>query len=479
MFSFSGFVRISLALALGIFVFAPNAARLNAQAPGQAGPAGAGPGGAGPGGQGGRGQAGGGGVPVDLEGKTAAEAFKNIKVLKDIPANELAPTMVFITASLGVRCDHCHVPMHFDQDDKKEKDKARDMMKMMFAINTESFKGERVVTCNTCHNGATPPSGIPLLPGQAPAGMQLLAAPAPPQGGGGGRGQGQGAGAGPGQGGQPGGAPAGGAPGGGPQGGGRGQGAAAGPPPFVGPPPADILSKYAQALGGDAAIQKVKSRSQTGIVDMVMQGPPGAPPQPPPAIEAYWTSSGKAFQVVHGGRGDTSQGYDGKNGWATGGQGSVAAQPAGAMAAFREWAELFPALHFTAQYSKIEVNGIEKIAGHDAYRVVGKRDGGFDRLYFDTDTGLLLRAWTTFDTALGEIPQQTDYSDYRDVNGVKIPYVVHVVSSEGGDRTYRWDQIQVNGTVDESRSNRPAAKPMGPPAGGQPGAAAPGAPPRP
>ena len=93
-----------------------------------------------------------------------------------------------------------------------------------------------------------------------------------------------------------------------------------------------------------------------------------------------------------------------------GGQGSVAAQPAGAMVAFREWAELFPALHFTAQYSKIDVNGIEKIGDHDAYRVIGKREGGFDRLYFDTDSGLLLRAWTTFNTALGEIPQQTDYS---------------------------------------------------------------------
>ena len=197
--------------------------------------------------------------------------------------------MVFITASLGVRCEHCHVPMHFDQDDKKEKDKARDMMKMMFAINTESFKGERVVTCNTCHNGATPPSGIPLLPGQAPAGMQLLAAPSSSRR----RWSRSGQGGGPG-----------GVPGGGPQGGGgRGPGAAAGPSPFVGPAPAEILSKYILALGGDAAIQKVKSRSQTGIVDMVMQGPPGAPPQPPPAIEAYWTASGKAFQVVHASEG--------------------------------------------------------------------------------------------------------------------------------------------------------------------------------
>jgi len=479
-FSMGRSAAIVAVLALSIFLLATNATQVNTQGPGQGGPAGAGPGGAGPGGPGaggpgGRGQGGGGAAPppANLEGKTAAEAYQNIKVLKDIPANELVPSMVFITASLGVRCDHCHVPMHFDADDKKEKDKARDMMKMMTAINTENFKGERVVTCNTCHNGATPPSGIPLLPGQAPAGMQLLAAPAGAPGGGRGPGQGAGPGQVPGQGGQ-----AGGAPGGGGQGGGRGPGAAAGPPPFVGPAPAEILAKYTQALGGADAIKKVNSRVQTGIVDMVMQGPPGTPPQPPPAIEAYWTASGKAFQVVHTQRGDNAQGYDGKNGWASGGFGGASAEPAGDMFAFREWAELFPALHFTDRYSKITVEGIDKIGDHSAYRIVGKREGGVDRLYFDTDSGLLLRAWTTFDTALGEIPQQTDYDDYRDVSGVKIPYSVHVVSSEGGTRTYKWDQIQVNGTVDETRSNRPAARPAGPPPGGQPGMPSAGAPPR-
>jgi hypothetical protein len=202
---------------------------------------------------------------------------------------------------------------------------------------------------------------------------------------------------------------------------------------------------------------------------MAMQGPPGAPPQPPPAIEAYWTASGKAFQVVHTQRGDNAQGYDGKIGWSSGGFGGASAEPAGDMVAFREWAELFPALHLTDQYSKITVEGMDKIGDRNAYRVVGERKGGVDRLYFDTDSGLLLRVWTTFDTALGEIPQQTDYNDYRDVSGVKIPYAVHVVSAEGGTRTYKWDQIQVNGSVDETRASRPAAKPAGPPPGGQPG----------
>ncbi len=127
-----------------------------------------------------------------------------------------------------------------------------------------------------------------------------------------------------------------------------------------------------------------------------------------------------------------------------------------------------------ANTPKLPLKGSTRSAITALNRVVGERKDGVDRLYFDTDSGLLLRAWTTFDTALGETPQQTDYEDYRDVGGVKIPYSVHVVSAEGGTRTYKWDQIQVNGTVDESKSNRPAPKPAGPP----PAAPAGGGPPR-
>src|SRR6476646_6371962 len=92
-------------------------------------------------------------------GETAGEYFKNVKVLKDIPAEQLRPTMEFIAASLGVRCDHCHVlgPQGgFDKDEKKEKDTARDMMRMVNDINTRAFEGRQRVGCATCHHGRTP-----------------------------------------------------------------------------------------------------------------------------------------------------------------------------------------------------------------------------------------------------------------------------------------------------------------------------------
>ena len=99
-------------------------------------------------------------------GETAVEYFKNIKVLKDLPAEQFRPTMEFIAASLGVRCDHCHVigPQGgFDKDEKKPKETARQMMQMVSEINTRAFEGRQRVGCATCHHGRTPPERTPPL----------------------------------------------------------------------------------------------------------------------------------------------------------------------------------------------------------------------------------------------------------------------------------------------------------------------------
>jgi hypothetical protein len=73
--------------------------------------------------------------------KKAEEQFKNIQALKGIPADQLIPAMQFITTSLGVECEFCHVEGAFEKDDKKPKQTARKMMEMMFAINKDNFDG--------------------------------------------------------------------------------------------------------------------------------------------------------------------------------------------------------------------------------------------------------------------------------------------------------------------------------------------------
>src|SRR5437764_8499910 len=108
--------------------------------------------------------------PAKASTKKAEEQFKNIQVLKGIPADQLIPTMQFISASLGVECEFCHEPKAFDKDDKKPKQTARKMMEMMFAINKDNFEGHREVTCYSCHRGNAHPQAIPAVATeQAPA----------------------------------------------------------------------------------------------------------------------------------------------------------------------------------------------------------------------------------------------------------------------------------------------------------------------
>ena len=96
--------------------------------------------------------------------KPAEEAYKNIQVFKGMPAPQLMDVMKSFTASLGVKCDFCHVMGAFEKDDKEEKQTARKMILMARGINKDNFGGERRVTCWTCHRGASEPESKPPQP---------------------------------------------------------------------------------------------------------------------------------------------------------------------------------------------------------------------------------------------------------------------------------------------------------------------------
>ena len=105
--------------------------------------------------------------------QTVEQTRKNTQVLKGLPESQLFPLMNFMSASLGVRCDYCHVNEGGDKwvwesDAKPEKVTARRMMLMQIEIN----RGNRdilgtsgtAVTCFTCHRGQTRPANSPTLP---------------------------------------------------------------------------------------------------------------------------------------------------------------------------------------------------------------------------------------------------------------------------------------------------------------------------
>jgi Photosynthetic reaction centre cytochrome C subunit len=100
------------------------------------------------------------------EQKPAEEVFKNIQLLKGVPAGRLLAIMqIGYSKSLGVDCTHCHVADQWEKEDKPTKQIAREMAQMSRAINTEllkkikNLKSENpVVNCTTCHRGQTKPA---------------------------------------------------------------------------------------------------------------------------------------------------------------------------------------------------------------------------------------------------------------------------------------------------------------------------------
>ena len=349
-------------------------------------------------------------------GKKAEEQFKNIQVLKGIPAEDIFPTMQFITASLGVQCDFCHVQGAFDKDDKKTKQTARKMMEMMFAINKDNFEGHRAVTCNSCHRGSVMPLPIPVVMTDEPKEPMGAAKPADAK---------------------------------------ETAGASAGlsSGSSSGPSGDQLLDKYVQALGGAAAIDKVTSRVMKGTIDFGGKSLP---------IDVYAKDPDQRISFTHMAEGDSVTAFNGHEGWlSTAGRPEVREMHGSDLDGASIDADLHLATHLKAMFSEISVQGTEKVGDRETYVVQGRREGKPPiRLYFDEQSGLLLRLVRYGETALGWLPTQIDYADYRDANGLKIPYR-WTLARPSGRFTIQLSEVKQNVPVDDAKFAKPAGEQKG------------------
>ena len=335
--------------------------------------------------------------------KLAEEQFKNIQTLKGIPADQVVPSMQFIGASLGVECEYCHVHGAMEKDDKRPKVTARKMIAMMMAINKDNFEGRREVTCFSCHRGAKDPVGTPIISDEE----------AKPY-----------------------------------NGGGKQLGEAKPALPMA----EQLLDKYLAALGGADALQKISTRVQKGTVTAF-----GAERFP---VEVYSKGPDKRLSIMHLKGGDSITAFDGNQGW-LGVPGRTHMMSAEESAAARMDADLYFAAHLKTMFAKFRVDAGEKIDGQETFLVVGRNEGQPPlQLYFDRQSGLLLRLVRYAETPLGRNPTQIDFADYRDASGVKLPFR-WTLARPGNRFTMQIDQIQQNIPVDDAKF---VAPPPAPPA---------------
>jgi Photosynthetic reaction centre cytochrome C subunit len=317
--------------------------------------------------------------------------------------------MTYFAASLGVGCNFCHAPakepgkLDFPSDAKKEKRTARNMILMVRSIDQANFKGRMEVSCATCHHGSPEPGRLPPLDQVA-----LRVAHEKDE--------------------------------------------ATTKEQY--PDSAEVFAHYVDALGGEAQIQKVDSITlaetvrradgESSSAEIVRQAPGRV-------SVAIRRPDGKTF----------SETFNGQLGWAAT-PGGPRPLEGGALDHLKGEAALFPGLDAKNRLDTFRVIGKEKVDGRDAWVLDARRpEGGHERLFFDVDSGLLVRQYSEETTAFGPLPSATAYSDYRAIGGVKIPFSVHG-TSQWSDLTETVSDAKVNAPIDPALF-RPPALPKGRP----------------
>jgi len=342
----------------------------------------------------------------------AEQAFKNIQALRGISAADFMGTMGIMTAALGFDCSECHIAAGTDKvdwaADTPRKVIARRMVNMVTAINQNNFAGRQLVTCWTCHRGRDKPVVTPNLdlvygmPTLEPDDLVVASVPGLPK-------------------------------------------------------PEEILDKYLQALGGVQRLAGLTSFTATGTsIGFGGFGGGGA-------VQIYAKAPDRRSTIIEfknaPGRDASIRSYDGKTGWNK--------TPLTVLGEYQlsgselDGARLDAQMAFPSQIKSILTNlrtlQPTTINDRDVDVVQGNGPGRlFATLYFDKETGLLTRMVRYGNSPIGRLPTQIDYADYRDVNGVKLPFRFTFAWLDGRD-AFQLADVRINVPIDAAKFGRPTS----------------------
>ena len=338
----------------------------------------------------------------------AEDVFKNITVLKGIPVDEFMDTMGMFSAALSYNCTDCHETNNWADfaKDIPSKQRARGMIAMVNNLNRTNFRGQPLVTCYTCHRGDAKPKVAPSLtlqygePLEDPNEVQQF--------------------------------------------------------PVTQSAAIDaVFNKYIQAIGGAQGVAALKNFTAKGTYEGYDTSGVKVP------VEVFATAPNRRSTIVHMAPGDSVRTFDGGAGWIaspdrpmplialTGGNidgarlEAILSFPSEIKGAFAQWR-----------------GGTTSINDKEVQVLQGTNPGQFPVNFYFDEAGLLVRVLRFNVTMVGRVPTQIDFSNYREVAGVKMPFKF-VTTWTNGQTTTEWTDIQPNSNIDASRFGTPA--PAAPP----------------
>jgi photosynthetic reaction center cytochrome c subunit len=350
-------------------------------------------------------------VPASAQTKAplAEEVFKNVQLLKGIPADEFMNTMGFFAASLSLNCTGCHGLASAGDvarfaDDTPLKQTARKMILIVRAINQSNFAGMRKVTCYTCHRGGEKPEVTPSL-------EQQYSTPLPDDAN-------------------------------------QFEAATQGSARFSAD---ELFDKYTQALGGAQQLAKLTSFVGRGTYEGYDTD------REPVPVEVFAKLPDQRAMIVHLPDGNKITTYDGRDAWI--------AEPNTPLPLTQltggdlDGAKIDAMLPFTARVKESRsqwATGTSTIDDREVRVAEGFGNGQAPvKLYFDKDSGLLVRLVRYANTAVGLVPTQVDYADYRAASGVKLPFK-WTVTWVDGQSTTELSEVQPNAPIDAAQFAKPA-----------------------
>lgn len=350
-----------------------------------------------------------------LSDKPVEQVRKNIQVLKGLPETKLYLLMNFVAVSLGKDCTFCHVTngkdpktgqtiWNWESDEKPEKLAGRRMMQMVLLINGSNkvdFR-QNSVTCYTCHRGQTTTVGLPSMP-LAKSGHEELLDPATPT-----------------------------------------------TAPRTRPTIDEIFARYLQAIGGAKA---------TATTTVVMKGTRAASQNRNWPNEITWSAPDKLLSVMTLPNSTVRQIAVGDHGWVLNGKNLQTLTAEQAASARRGLEEVIDAVKVKPAPG-MQLAGVEKIDGREMWVVVKSTPETTTSYDFDVETGLLRRRLTINHTAVLPIPEQTDFEDYREVDGVKLPFIIRRSAIDTYDSwTRTFTEIKRNVAVPDALFAQPVVTP--------------------
>jgi zinc protease len=185
-----------------------------------------------------------------------------------------------------------------------------------------------------------------------------------------------------------------------------------------------LLDSYEKAIGGREAWMKINSRISKGTIEIPaanITGDVEVHQKAPDKLLSVAVVAGQAFR----------RGFDGTVAWSDDPMNGLREETGAALASSKREADFYHPMDLRKLYPKLAVTGTEKVGDHDTYVLEATNaDGKTDKMYFDAKTSLLVRSQNHRAGPDGDAVYTGDIEDYRDVDGLKLPFVVHQVSDQ-------------------------------------------------